>query len=186
MMQDQDTFWSDAYNAGRDYRQLPTAALNEMLTLCGLVARNTALDLGCGTGMLSRELYHRGFREIVGVDISTSAVRVAQASTVVQGLSYKRVNIETELITTFRGKSFDLIMCKLVLAFVKDKPAFFETIKQLLSPQGKFVVISPLLKHVPVERQAIAISLEDVELLSRHFKQTAAYEQDQLYHFIGS
>ncbi len=46
---------------------------------------NTALDVGCGTGQLTRELWHRGYN-VAGIDVAESAIMIAQALTVVLGV----------------------------------------------------------------------------------------------------
>lgn len=71
--------WNTLYQH-KDYLWLPTA---QVALLCELANSDpkTALDIGCGTGQLVRDLYHRGYK-VVGVDTATEAIAIAQASTV--------------------------------------------------------------------------------------------------------
>ncbi len=79
-----------------------------------------------------------------------------------------------------------LITCKLVYAFIQNKPLFLKRVAQLLDPQGLFVVITPLVGSMPPERRSIAVSEDDVNVLYRQFKKIASYEERELgYFFLG-
>lgn len=101
------------------------------------------LDIGCGTGQLTRELSHRGY-VCTGTDVSHAAIELAKANTIRNTeLTYLRHDIEKDSVENISGQPYSLITCKLVYAFIKDKPAFLSKIKQLLAPHGTFVVITP-------------------------------------------
>ena len=51
----------------------------------GLPARGWALDLGCGSGVSSRDLAGQGFR-VIGVDLAQSALERGRRAAVVEGL----------------------------------------------------------------------------------------------------
>ena len=79
--------WNEAYTNHHDYQQLSTHQVGK---LCHVArsAPKTALDIGCGTGQLARDLYHRGY-QVTGIDISTEAISQAQASTIyTQGITF--------------------------------------------------------------------------------------------------
>lgn len=81
---------------------------------------------------------------------------------------------------------YGLITCKLVYAFIEDKPAFLKRVKRLLAPEGLFVVVTPLPEHVPAEKIEIAASADDVALLSSSFDVVAQYEERGLTYFLGT
>lgn len=56
-----DANWSRPYDQGRDFRPISTPELDKPLSFVKPTAPKTALDIGCGTSQLTRELYHRGY-----------------------------------------------------------------------------------------------------------------------------
>lgn len=58
----------------------PAAALDHLLTRCGLRPGAVAVDVGCGTGISSRLLAERGLR-VVGIEPNADMRRQAEAST---------------------------------------------------------------------------------------------------------
>jgi 2-polyprenyl-3-methyl-5-hydroxy-6-metoxy-1,4-benzoquinol methylase len=164
----------------------PWQEIDRFLNYLEPTAPRVSLDIGCGSGQLSRELYHRGF-SVVGIDASASALRIAQSLTVVprQQLSYFHFDIEQDDTAKLLQQPYSLITCKLVYAFIKDKAAFLDSVAQLLTPHGIFVVITPLPEDVPSHRRSIASNKSDLELLSLKFSQAALYKDHGYLHFIG-
>jgi hypothetical protein len=64
-----------------------------------------------------------------------------------------------------------------------------EKVKQLLAPDGVFVVITPHTDDVPAERRSIAVNDSDLNLLSNAFRPLALYKGDEqggpLTYFVG-
>lgn len=96
-------------------------------------APKTALDVGCGTGQLARDLYHRGY-QVTGIDISTEAISQAQASTIyTQGITFAVRDITKPPLPPCH---YGLITCKYVVAFIADRATFFRAIGTLLEATG--------------------------------------------------
>ena len=184
--QEIDVFWSGLYDQGRDYTLIRSQEISNFLQYADPASPNTALDVGCGTGQLTRELWHRGYK-VAGVDISESAIKIAQSLTVVPAteLYYKRADIEQDAVADLPFQPYGLITCKLVYAFMRDKPAFLDNVVQLLDSKGVLVVITPLLETTPPEKKGIAASQEDVDLLRGRCDQIAWYEERELGYFVG-
>jgi SAM-dependent methyltransferase len=182
-----DNWWSDIYDQGRDFTLAASHEISKFLGFAHPALPKTALDIGCGTGQLTRELYHRGYKT-VGIDASTSAIQIACSLTVVppEQLSYVRFDIERNEPGKLPHAPYGLITCKLVYAFIEDKPTFLKRVKQLLAPEGLFVVVTPLPEHVPPEKIEIAASADDVALLSSAFDVVAQYEERGLTYFLGT
>lgn len=178
-----DQHWSSVYRQGRDFRLISASEVDRCLSYVTPEAPKTCLDLGCGTGQLSRELYHRGYR-VLGIDASSEAVVRAKNYMVPnEQLSYVQADLEED----FRDelKEYGLITCKLVYAFIKDKPAFLERVASLLHSQGIFVVITPMLEDVEETKKEIATSEEDIKLLDTYFKRSAIYRENGLTYYVG-
>lgn len=150
--------WDKAYLEGKDFSLISGSSISKILTHLPEGSEKTLLDIGCGTGQLSRELHHRGF-QVLGVDVSNEAIRLARARSVATPprLQYRQMNIETESLED----TFSFITCKLVYAFIENKDVFLEKITHNLNPGGVFAVITPLKEDATPEKQIIAVHHED-------------------------
>ncbi len=144
------------------------------------------LDIGCGTGQLTRELCHRGYA-CVGVDTSTKAIEIAKSLTVVwpELLTYIHLS-ENNAFAKLPHAPYSLITCKLAYTFIQNKPSFLQRVKDALASGGVFVVITPLPEDVVPEQRTIAAQAADMQLLTDSFKQLALYKDSGLTYFIGS
>jgi 2-polyprenyl-3-methyl-5-hydroxy-6-metoxy-1,4-benzoquinol methylase len=181
-----DRRWSELYDQGRNYRLLGPQEMDKLLNFVPRTAPTTALDIGCGTGQLCRELHERGY-SVVGVDASSSAIRKARSVEPSHRgrLSYVRCDFEHDDIADLPHQPYGLIICKLVYAFIKDQPAFLERVRRLLAPGGMFVVITPVPEEVPCEKKAIVARKHAMELLPLAFDQVAQYQAGGLIYFVG-
>ena len=160
--------------------------ITKFLSYADSEAPNTALDIGAGTGQLTRELFHRGYK-CVGVEASASAVKLAKSLTVMpqDSMSYHHFDIEKDNLKDLSHAPYGLITCKLVYAFIKDREAFLDRVSSILAPNGLFVVITPLPEDVPIEKQNIAVPPEAMNILAESFDQVALYREFGLTYFIG-
>jgi len=188
---DLDTYWSELYDSGRDFTLTTSETLTKILSFTDPSLPKTCLDIGCGTGQLTRELYHRDY-QCVGVDAATSAIKIAKSLTVAprEQLNYVRLDVEQGELSELPSQSYSFITCKLVFAFIKNKPDFLMKVKELLSPGGIFVVITPHIDDVLKERRGIAIDDAELALLSANFNQLSVYKGHELnsplIYFIGA
>jgi 2-polyprenyl-3-methyl-5-hydroxy-6-metoxy-1,4-benzoquinol methylase len=126
-------FWDKQYLQGIDYLVLPTVELSEILSAAKIKQKSRILDYGCGTGLLTRELFHRGMG-VVGADISQSALKIARSATTcpIPYVNPKQVD----------GK-FDAIICKHVVAFL-DLVHVRNYFYNLLGDEGILIIITPI------------------------------------------
>ncbi len=96
------------------------------------------VDLGCGTGELTREL-HRHFKAktTLGIDSST-AMLAAATEHKDDGLSFAQGDIEG-----FGGRTFDVVLSNAALQWVPDHPALFARLFGLLDKGGQLAVQMP-------------------------------------------
>ncbi|KAG4303822.1 hypothetical protein PORY_002785 [Pneumocystis oryctolagi] len=99
------------------------------------------LDIGCGGGILSESLARLG-AEVVGIDISNKAIQEAQQHqrldpSIATNPIY-RVTTAEELL--HEGEKFDLVMAMEVLEHTHQPDVFFETLCNLLVPEGLLVI----------------------------------------------
>ncbi len=99
----------------------------------------TALDVGCGAGLLCEPLARMG-GEVTGVDAAPENTRVAAVHAEGTGLDIRYV--PGELRTLGLGQ-FDLVTCMEVIEHVADKSAFLAELATHLAPDGLLVMSTP-------------------------------------------
>lgn len=145
--------WNSIYKSGRDFGVMPDPVVDMILTYTNPAASKTFLDIGCGTGQLTRALHERGYTGL-GIDLSHEAVAIAKSKT--NDITYKTFDIEKEDASTLGGP-YGLITCKHVYAFIEDRNTFLEKVSKLLESDGVFILLTPLKDKVPEEKKNIAV-----------------------------
>lgn len=175
-------FWNSVYQSDRDYRRINHKQISKILELSD-VENGKALDIGSGTGHLSRELYHRGF-SVTGVDMSSEAIKIAESLS--KYVDYINLDLENDDLEELEGNNFDLITCKLVFAFIDKRNEFLLRVKSLLSKNGVFAIITPTLEQVEENKRSIAVDYNDtLSLLKEYFDSVEHYQENGLTVFIA-
>jgi 2-polyprenyl-6-hydroxyphenyl methylase/3-demethylubiquinone-9 3-methyltransferase len=103
------------------------------------LAGRSALDVGCGAGLLCEPLARLG-ANVTGVDAAPENIAAARAHAAGSGLD---VDYRAgELASLGLGK-FDLVTCLEVIEHVADKPAFVAQLAGHLAPGGLMVLSTP-------------------------------------------
>lgn len=171
-----DQYWSAYYSSGSDFGLVTSQLLDKILDKVDVSLLKNNLDIGCGTGQLTRELSHRGYR-CTGIDISTSAISAARRHTVqTEELQYVHDDIEKIASSSLPSAPYSLITCKLVYAFMQDKPVFLDKVKSLLRDKGMFVIITPL-NQPGEDKKPVAVDYDyTLKELSAHFNNIVTIE----------
>jgi 2-polyprenyl-3-methyl-5-hydroxy-6-metoxy-1,4-benzoquinol methylase len=104
--------------------------------------KSKAIELGCGTGTISRWLTKKGFT-ITGVDISKTAIQMAKVQS--KGFKIKYINDDLCSIGITSFGKYDLCVDGQFLHCITDKKnrkTVLRKIRQILNPGGIFVVMS--------------------------------------------
>jgi 2-polyprenyl-6-hydroxyphenyl methylase / 3-demethylubiquinone-9 3-methyltransferase len=98
----------------------------------------TALDVGCGAGLLAEPLARLGAK-VTGLDAAPELIAVAREHAAGQGLEidYRAGELET------LGGQFDLITCMEVIEHVADPAAFVTALARRLAPGGLLILSTP-------------------------------------------
>lgn len=96
-----------------------------------------ALDLGCGDGILTREL---AADELTAADVSVVALKRARARLA----GARIVALDPHGPLPFEDASFDLVLCADTLEHVPDLRRLFPEIKRVLAPLGTLAITTPL------------------------------------------
>ncbi len=103
------------------------------------LAGRTALDVGCGAGLLTEPLARMGARA-TGLDAAPENIGAARAHAEAAGLDIDYVAGGIEALA---GRSFDLVVSMEVIEHVADVPAFIAGLAAALAEGGLMVLSTP-------------------------------------------
>jgi 2-polyprenyl-6-hydroxyphenyl methylase / 3-demethylubiquinone-9 3-methyltransferase len=103
------------------------------------LAGKSALDIGCGAGLLCEPLARLG-AAVTGVDAAAENVSAAAAHAEGVGLDIRYMAGEVGALDI---GTFDLVTCAEVIEHVADKSAFLRDVAARLAPDGLLVMSTP-------------------------------------------
>ena len=127
--------WWDKDSEFRPLHQINPLRL-EWINAISPVKGLCALDVGCGGGILADSMARKG-AQVLGIDLSTKALRVAQLHAMeaeTAGVSYREVS--TEALASEAPASFDLVTCMEMLEHVPDPASVVRACATLVKPGG--------------------------------------------------
>ena len=127
--------WWDQDSEFRPLHQINPLRLEWINSLCP-VKGLTALDVGCGGGILADSMARRG-ADVLGIDLSTKALRVAQLHALeaeTPGVRYREVSAEA--LAAEAPGSFDVVTCMEMLEHVPDPASVVQACATLVKPGG--------------------------------------------------
>jgi 2-polyprenyl-6-hydroxyphenyl methylase/3-demethylubiquinone-9 3-methyltransferase len=98
----------------------------------------SALDVGCGAGLLTEPLARLGAR-VTGIDAAPEVIAVARDHAAAMGLD---VDYRVGDVQELEG-GFDLITCMEVIEHVADPAAFLGALAKRLAPKGLLILSTP-------------------------------------------
>lgn len=103
------------------------------------LAGKTAIDVGCGAGLLAEPLARLG-ADVTGLDAAAENVAVAAAHATAMGLAiaYRAADIDT-----LDGERFDLVTSMEVIEHVTDPAAFIAALERAMAPGGLMLLSTP-------------------------------------------
>ena len=121
----------------------------------------SALDMGCGAGLLTEPLARLGAR-VTGVDAAIENIAVARHHAEGQGLTidYRQGGIEA-----LAGERHDLVMSMEVIEHVTDPGAFIAGLAGVLAPGGLMILSTP--NRTPLSRLAMITVGEGLGMVPR-------------------
>ena len=127
--------WWDPQSEFRPLHQINPLRLQWIDTLCPLKGID-ALDVGCGGGILADAMARKG-AQVLGIDLSTKALRVAQLHALeAQTPDVQYREISAEALATEQPQSFDLVTCMEMLEHVPDPASVVRACARMVRPGG--------------------------------------------------
>ena len=111
----------------------------EMMKNLEIKRGSTVLDLGCGTGGLTKELAEIVGAEgkVVAVDPDIERLKIAREKYSASNIKYLQADSET-----FPVVQYDIVYCNYVIHWVKDKEGLFRRVYDNLRPDGVFAFVT--------------------------------------------
>lgn len=127
--------WWDTESEFRPLHQINPLRLDWILNQCALSGK-TALDIGCGGGILSDAMARKGAL-VLGIDLASKALKVAQLHALeaqTPHVTYREVSAEA--LAAEQPGSFDVITCMEMLEHVPDPASIVQACADLVKPGG--------------------------------------------------
>ncbi|ESZ86707.1 MAG: 3-demethylubiquinone-9 3-methyltransferase [Blastomonas sp. CACIA14H2] len=118
------------------------------------LAGRSAIDVGCGAGLLAEPLARLGAR-VTGLDAAAENVAAAGAHAQAMGLTIEYRNVDVE---TLAGDTFDLVTSMEVIEHVTDPAAFVAALERALAPGGLMLLSTP--NRTPISRLMLVEAAE--------------------------
>ncbi|MDO9358265.1 MAG: bifunctional 2-polyprenyl-6-hydroxyphenol methylase/3-demethylubiquinol 3-O-methyltransferase UbiG [Polaromonas sp.] len=127
--------WWDTESEFRPLHQINPLRLGWIQDIVPLQSKRV-LDIGCGGGILADAMARQG-AEVLGVDLSTKALKVAQLHALeagTQGVTYREISAEA--LAAEAPASFDVVTCMEMLEHVPDPSSVVRACATLVKPGG--------------------------------------------------
>ena len=127
--------WWDTESEFRPLHQINPLRLNWIADIVPVDGKRV-LDVGCGGGILADAMARRG-AEVLGIDLATKALRVAQLHALeAQTPRVQYREISAEALAAEQPGSFDVVTCMEMLEHVPDPSLVVHACANLVKPGG--------------------------------------------------
>jgi SAM-dependent methyltransferase len=128
-----------------------------------------ALDVGCGDGLLTRQLHRQGIPQVTGIDLHEPSIEAARTHADANGIAYI---VDDVLTHPFELASFDLVTAVASLHHI-DTTAALTRLRDLVGPGGVLAVVGLARSDLPAD---IPRDLAGM-IVSRIYKRTKPFQE---------
>jgi 2-polyprenyl-6-hydroxyphenyl methylase/3-demethylubiquinone-9 3-methyltransferase len=128
--------WWDPESEFRPLHQINPLRLGWIEQLTGGLEGKQVLDVGCGGGILADAMARKG-AQVLGVDLSTKALKVAQLHALeaqTPNINYREVSAEA--LAAEQPATYDVVTCMEMLEHVPDPASVVRACSELVKPGG--------------------------------------------------
>lgn len=126
--------WWDPNSEFKPLHDINPLRLNYIEEHAGLNEKNV-LDVGCGGGILSEGMAVRG-ANVVGIDLSDKALKVAKLHLLESGQQVEYRKITVESLAKEQPHHYDVVTCMEMLEHVPDPASIVQACAHLAKPGG--------------------------------------------------
>lgn len=147
--------------------------------LKGYRIHGTALDVGCGSGELTRKL--KSISEtVIGIDVSEKMIETAIARNSDEGITYLKTDVENFLRST--NMQFDLIVCVAALHHM-DEEKVLGLMKEALKENGRIAILDLYRQETPAEfiLSFLAVLVNPIMMLAKRGRLTITKEEREAW-----
>ena len=129
--------WWDTESEFKPLHRINPLRLEWIERVVGGMAGQRVLDVGCGGGILAESMARRGAASVLGIDLATKPLRVAQLHALeanVDNIEYREV--AAEALAAEQPASFDVVTCMEMLEHVPQPAAIVRACAELVKPGG--------------------------------------------------
>jgi len=127
--------WWDPESEFKPLHQINPLRLDWIDGIAALKGKS-ALDVGCGGGILAEAMARRGAR-VKGIDLSEKALKVAQLHRLESKVSVEYEAISAEDLAAREAGAYDVVTCMELLEHVPDPASLVRACAQLARPGGR-------------------------------------------------
>jgi 2-polyprenyl-6-hydroxyphenyl methylase / 3-demethylubiquinone-9 3-methyltransferase len=130
--------WWDPASEFKPLHRINPLRLEWIERLCGGVAGQRVLDVGCGGGILAESMARRGASQVLGIDLAQKPLRVAELHALeagIENVEYREV--AAEALADAQPASFDVVTCMEMLEHVPEPASIVRACARLVRPGGR-------------------------------------------------
>jgi ubiquinone/menaquinone biosynthesis C-methylase UbiE len=147
--------WDSSYDWGRKSglpenatRYIYARVKGKILDMLKLQRGNRILDLGCGNGYFTIEMYDKFFAKVgeltyLGLDVSKHNIMNFQKKIKRREIINMDIFIGRAEMLPFKSNSINCITCSEVLEHIEDKELALKEVYRILAPGGTFLFSTP-------------------------------------------
>lgn len=158
--------WWDTESEFKPLHQINPLRLNWIDQQAPLAGQRV-LDVGCGGGILADAMARRGAAEVLGIDLATKSLRVAQLHALETGtpnIAYREIAVEA--LVAEQPASFDVVTCMEMLEHVPEPASVVQACAALVKPGG-WVFFSTINRNLRAWALAIGAAEYVLKMLPR-------------------
>jgi len=126
--------WWDPESEFKPLHQINPLRLEYINKMAGLAGK-TALDVGCGGGILAESMAAKG-AIVTGLDMGEAPLKVAELHLLESGLEVDYIRLPVEQLAEQKPASFDVVTCMEMLEHVPDPSSVIRACATLVKPGG--------------------------------------------------